>query len=314
MLPVSLLVAEKELILPGGPLSAEERATFDRVMGRRTDALMAGRRVPDDVKRRSCEIRNRRRAQGLTLNDLGLEDLLGEMIAGIGGGAAHVTVTLDTTGPAGVTVNINGGAAYATSRDVTLAIGTSDGDTTGYTMKIYGDVDDAFDTANYRATEGNAPWISYATSKSVRLANGDGSKTVRIKVRDDVWNVSSEATDAITLDTSLPVVTVQGGSPDVSKISKIATKDTVQITWQADQQYDAYKVKVVPATGSLESAGTQIPTTAGSTNVGGSAGDYPATTNVTTTIKGTDLETASAGDGAKIIKIFVQDDAGNWSV
>jgi hypothetical protein len=32
------------------------------------------------------------------------------------------------------------------------------------------------------------------------------------------------------------------------------------------------------------------------------------------TIKGTDLETASAGDGAKTVKVFVQDLAGNWSV
>ena len=130
-----------------------------------------GAGIPQDVNVESCEIRNRRRAQGLSPSDLSLDDLLGEMVAPFGGAASYVTVTLDTTAPAGVTVVINSNALYATSRDVTLTIGTSDGVTTGYTMKIYGDVDDAFDTANYRALEANAPWVTYATSKNVRLVD-----------------------------------------------------------------------------------------------------------------------------------------------
>jgi mRNA-degrading endonuclease toxin of MazEF toxin-antitoxin module len=304
-----MLVAEKKLILPGdAQLDALSDADKLALLNKPADQ----RRRPhaDFIKDRLMRRARREMCQGKLES---YADYWGEYLPVLGA-ASYVTVTLDTTAPAGVTVSINGGAAYATSRDVTLTIATSDTPTTGYTMKIYGDVDDAFDTANYRTLEANAPWITYATSKSVRLTTGDGAKTVRIKVRDDVWNVSSEATDAVTLDTTLPTVTVQAGSPDVTKISKISGKDTVTIVWQSDQIYDEYKVKVVPATGSTEAAGTTVPTTAGSTNTSGSTANAPAATNVTTTIKGTDLETASAGDGAKIIKIFVKDDAGNWSV
>lgn len=278
------------------------------------------------VLRRSCErrpptgefvrerIRNReeRVQSGRGIRDLTMAELWAEWLP-IAGGASYVTVTLDTTGPASPTVSIDSGATYATDQTVTLTIGTADGDTTGYQMKVYGDVDEAAD-ANVQSTKADSTWITFTTSKSIELSSGDGSKTIYVTIRDDVYNESSEASDSITLDTTVPVVTVQAGSPDVSKISKIATKDTVSITWQSSQQYDAYKVKVVPATDSIHSAGAQIPDTAGSTNVQGSTANQPADTNVTTTVKGADLETASAGDGSKIIKIFVQDDAGNWSV
>ena len=46
----------------------------------------------------------------------------------------------------------------------------------------------------------------------------------------------------------------------------------------------------------------------------GEALNYPATTGITSVIDGRDLETASAGDGVKVVKVFVKDDAGNWSV
>lgn len=224
--------------------------------------------------------------------------------------ASFVTVTLDTTAPGGVSIVIDGGAVYATTRDVTATIATTDGTTTGYQMKVWGDVDPANDS-DVQTTEGASNWITYATSKAVRLSTGDGSKTLHLKIRDDVNNASAEVTDSITLDTTLPIVTVQSG-PTPSKISKQTGKRTTTIVWQSDSQYDAYKVKVVPATNSIHSAGTQIPTTGGSTNVSGSTADQPATTNVTTTIDGADLETAGA-EGANVVKVFVQDDAGNWS-
>ena len=225
--------------------------------------------------------------------------------------ASYTTITLDTTVPAGVTVSINSGDGTTTSRDVTLTIATSDSPTTGYQMKIYGDVDDSFDTANYRTLEANAPWISYATSKSVRLTAGDGSKTVRIKIRDDVGNASAESTDVISLDTTVPVVTV--GAPSVTKISKISTFDTVTFAWTSDIAVTEYKVKVVPATNSTHTQGTQLGTAADSANVAGVEA-ISAGAGKTTTVKGADLETASAGDGDKIIKVFVKNSAGTWSV
>lgn len=222
----------------------------------------------------------------------------------------YFNLQLDTTAPAAPSININAGAAYATTQSVMATIGTSDGDTTGYQMKVYGDVDTS-DNANIQATEGASSWISYSTSQAVKLSSGDGSKTLKVKIRDDVGNASSEATYSITLDTTLPTINITvAASP--TKISKIATFDTSTFSFQSDTALQAWKVKVVPATGSIESAGAQIPTSAGSTNVTGGA--LAATTNQSVSVKGTDLETASAGDGTKIVKIFGQDLAGNWSV
>jgi hypothetical protein len=223
--------------------------------------------------------------------------------------AANFTLTLDTTGPAGVGGKINSDATYTTSRDVTLGPTTTDPDTTGYQIKIWGNVDLAFD-ADIQATEGASAWKTLTASMAVRLSTGDGSKTLTWRLRDDVLNESSTATDSITLDTTVPVATLDSG-PTPSKVSEQATKDSSVVTWHADVHIQAYKVKVVPSTSSIHSAGTQIPTTAGSTNVSGGA--VNAATTVTTTIKGTDLKTAGA-EGDNIAKVFVQDDAGNWSV
>jgi hypothetical protein len=223
--------------------------------------------------------------------------------------AANFTLTLDTTGPAGVAGSINAGATYTTSRDVLLGPTTTDADTTGYQIKIWGNVDLAAD-ANIQDTEANSTWITLTASMAVRLSTGDGSKTLTWRLRDDVNNESSTATDSITLDTTVPVATLDSG-PTPAKISKQTGKRTSTVTWHADVHIQAYKVKAVPSTSSIHSAGTQIPTTGGSTNVTGGATN--AATTVTTTIDGADLETAGA-EGNNILKIFVQDDAGNWSV
>jgi hypothetical protein len=223
--------------------------------------------------------------------------------------AANFTLTLDTQGPAGVAGSINAGATYATSRDVSLGPTTTDPDTTGYQLKIWGEVDLAFD-ANIQDTEAHSTWITLTAAMAVRLAAGDGSKTLTWRLRDDVYNESATATDSITLDTTVPVVTLDSG-PTPAKISKIATKRTSTVTWHADVHIQAYKVKVVPSGASIHTAGTQIPTTGGSTNVSGGA--VNAATTVTTNIDGADLQTAGA-EGDNVVKIFVQDDAGNWSV
>ena len=81
----------------------------------------------------------------------------------------------------------------------------------------------------------------------------------------------------------------------------------------SDIAFEEYKVCVVPATSSTQEAGTVIPTTAGSINTSGSEGGYEADTNIQVTITGTDLKTASSGDGTKIVKVFVRNAAGTWS-
>ena len=81
----------------------------------------------------------------------------------------------------------------------------------------------------------------------------------------------------------------------------------------SDVAFVEYKVCVVPTNSSEENAGTVIPTTGGSINTSGSEGNYPASEAISVTINGTDLATASSGDGVKIVKVFVKTAAGLWS-
>ena len=211
--------------------------------------------------------------------------------------ASYFNLNLDTTAPAGLTLSINDGALYATSTAVTLTIGLSDGETNGYQMKIWG-IEGA-------AEEESASWETFAVSKSVNLTSGDGLKTVHIKVRDEVGNESAQVSDDITLNTAVPVVTVTG--PDKSKISKVSGFNKAIISFTADVEFAEYKVCVVPQNSSTQDAGAVIPTSGG-------AGSYPASTPIQVTILGADLETASSGDGVKIVKVFVKNAAGTWSV
>ena len=218
--------------------------------------------------------------------------------------ASYFNLTLAPRAPSGITLSINDGALYATSTSVTLTIGLTDSPTTGYQMKVWG--------IEGVADEVSASWETFANNKSVNLTTGDGLKTVHIKVRDDVGNESTEATDTITLNTAVPVVAITG--PDKSKISKISGFNQSVFNFTSDVEFEEYKVCVVPANNSTQDAGVIIGTTNGSQNTSGSDGSYPASENIQVTITGADLEVASSGDGVKIVKVFVKNAAGTWSV
>ncbi|AYP68271.1 hypothetical protein PQE75_gp208 [Bacillus phage vB_BcoS-136] len=220
----------------------------------------------------------------------------------------YIIIQLDTTAPSNPTIVINGGATYSNQDLVDLLIGTSDSITTGYQMKIWGNVDEGHDS-NIKATEGSSAWISFSTTKQIKLSSGDGAKTIYLRLRDDVHNQSSVVSDTIQLDMSLPNVTV--GQPDVSKISLQPTKNTSSFTFTSSTPFIEYKVKVVSSAGATHTTGEQIHTDGGSVNTSG-IGEFDAP--ITVTIKGEDLLTASSGDGDKIIKVFVKNIAGTWSV
>jgi hypothetical protein len=218
--------------------------------------------------------------------------------------ASTVSINLDTTGPAGVSIVLDGGAPIANSTAVSAAVTTTDTPTTGYQVKFWGDITSA-------ATEALATWVALASPHALTLTTGDAVKTVNAKIRDNVANESAIASDTITLDTTLPVVTVTSG-PTAPKISEVTGFDKSSFTWSVDSSFDEYKVKVVLATGDPHTAGTLIPATAGSTNVAGALGPYPAATNITTGIDATDLKAASPGDGDKIVKVFARQGT-QWS-
>ena len=79
--------------------------------------------------------------------------------------AGYFNITLDTTGPSGVSVKINGDAVRTTSTAVTLDITCADSDTTGYQMKIWGDIGDT------GLSESDASWETFANSKNVTLSS-----------------------------------------------------------------------------------------------------------------------------------------------
>lgn len=217
--------------------------------------------------------------------------------------ANYFNLTLDTTAPSNVSLSINDGAEYTTSRMVTLGISCGDAITTGYQMKIWG--------IQGVANESAASWETFQASKQVQLTDSDGMKTVYVKIRDDVYNESASASNTITLNTTVPQVTI--GSVDVTKISKVSGKNTCTFSFSSDTAFAEYKVKVVPNINSLHDAGTTIGTANGSENMSGT-GTFPASTAITSKINGSDLDVASTGDGQKIIKVFVKTSVGIWSV
>lgn len=218
--------------------------------------------------------------------------------------ASFFNLILDTTAPAGVTLSLNDDARYTTSASITAKIGCSDEDTTGYQLKVWGGVAGA-------ATEADAAWVNFSATKAIDLSTGDGKKTVSLKVRDDVGNESAVVTKEIILDTAVPVVTITG--PDKSKISKVENFNVAAISFTCDVDFVEYKVKVVPTSASLQDAGVVIGTTNGSTNMS-ATGEFADSEAINCTINGADLEVASAGDGEKVIKVFVRNAAGTWSV
>lgn len=223
--------------------------------------------------------------------------------------ANYFTLVLDTTSPSNPLISLEGGSQYATQQLVNATISTGDGTTTGYQMKLWGDVDETFDT-NIKDTEATSSWITFSTTKQIKLSSGDGNKTVNLKIRDDVFNESSLASDSILLDTTKPIVTTT--NPDVTKISKIAGRSVASFSFTVDSAFVEYKVKVVASSGASHDSGVQIGTVNGSVNMS-ATGTFPATTPIDCQINGTDLELASAGDGNKIIKVFTKDASGLWS-
>lgn len=224
--------------------------------------------------------------------------------------ANYFILTLDTTGPSNAGIKIEGNSAYTTKQLVYCMISTGDGSTSGYQMKIWGDVDTAHET-NIQDTESASSWITFSSNKQIKLASGDGSKTVQVKLRDDVYNESAQASDSINLDTTRPAVTVT--APDVSTVSKINGKDEASFSFSVDTDYEEYKVKVVSGSGSSHETGTEIGTANGSSNMSGT-GSFTEGTATDCLINGADLEAASSSDGEKTVKVFVRDSAGNWSV
>lgn len=116
----------------------------------------------------------------------------GDIVGNIGSYASYGEVVVDTTAPIGGSVIISSGAAYTKSREVTLSLTA----TSATHMML-----------SESASFAGASWETYATSKNITLTSTDGTKTVYVKFKDGVDNVSSTVSDTIILDTTFPVLT-----------------------------------------------------------------------------------------------------------
>lgn len=225
---------------------------------------------------------------------------------------SYFHLELDTRPPATPTLLINGGAAFATVRDVQVALSSADyagGSADVDDMLIWGDVDPAADPF-VQPDEGDSQWLNFTPDYVVRLSPGDGRKRIYARLRDDVCNVTPVFTDFIDLSEGGPSVEIV--TPvDRGRISKTAPCDLATFAWEASLAFDRFEVRVVPSIGSPWGAGTIIPTTSGSLNTSGT-GSFLAETPIITQIRGADLEAASPGDTSKVVKVFVRS-GGVWS-
>lgn len=107
-------------------------------------------------------------------------------------------------------------------------------------------------------------------------------------------------------DTTPPIPDII--SVTATKISRVPGKDALEINWQADEAFQAYQIRVVPDASSPVTAGTLVEEDQNPL----SGGD--ASTVYTATVTDDEVVNADPAEGSKIIKIFTQDLAGNWSV
>lgn len=222
--------------------------------------------------------------------------------------AATFTLELDTSPPANPLLALNSGAVVTGDATVIASIATPSGDV--QEMVIWGDVDLAADST-VQDTEDASQWTLYTPDKAIRLSAAPGRKTIFARLRDDVCNETPIFQAFIDLDLDTPVVSLTT-PPDRTRISKVAPCQNALFRWQSNKSFVAYEVRVVPNAGSPATAGFPIGTTGGSVNTSG-VGDFPSLTPITTVVNGSDLEAASPGDTAKIVKVFVRDADGVWS-
>ena len=118
------------------------------------------------------------------------------------------TYTVDTIAPTG-TIAINGGAAYTTSRSVTLTLSCTD-NVACYQMQFSND---------------NITWSSsatYATTRNWSLTTGNGDKTVYVKYRDQVGNWSPVYSATIIFDNT---------APSNGTLNTVASPGVIALTW-----------------------------------------------------------------------------------
>ena len=132
-----------------------------------------------------------------------------------------IQIKLDKTAPTG-SVQINGGATYATSSNVTLTLNATDA-TSGVAQVRFSN-DAVWDTET---------WEAHVTSRAWTLLSGDGAKTVYSQIRDTA-GLSSTTSATIILDTQPPT-----GSIRINNNSTYTNTAAVNLTLTLSDVYSS---------------------------------------------------------------------------
>jgi hypothetical protein len=129
------------------------------------------------------------------------------------------TITLDTVNPTATSLSIAGGATYTTSPTVSLDIGASDSN--GLAQMKFSNDFGAFST--YETFN--------ATRTGWSLVDSQGSRSVRVLVKDNAGNESSlPATDTIILDSVGPIKTTFNINSDAGYTNSTSSTLTIAFT------------------------------------------------------------------------------------
>jgi hypothetical protein len=126
------------------------------------------------------------------------------------------TISIDTTLPT-ATAQINGGAPYTNTRNVSVALTADDGTGSGVQQMMLSN-DAAFTAAS---------WEAFASPRAWVLSDVQGLNTVYVKVRDAAGNESSTQTPSITLDSLKPTAP---GTPDLAAADDTGSSNSDNIT------------------------------------------------------------------------------------
>lgn len=176
----------------------------------------------------------------------------------------------------------------AANQTITLTDTSTDPDGTIVSRAWDLDNDGAFDDGS-----GTTATVSFPAA---------GTYTVALQVTDDRGGTNSTSmTINVAADTVAPIATIT--SVQRSKISDKTGVNSTDINFTVNEPFNAYEVRLVSSTGAQKNTGTLIE----------SGGAGAAGTPITVTITYAEAVAAGALEGNNIIKIFVQDVAGNWS-
>ena len=166
--------------------------------------------------------------------------------------------TGDSSAPTDGSITINSGASYTNSTGVTLTLSAKDNvGVTGYYLS----------SSSSTPSSSTSGWTSvsstttYSGSVSYTLNSGDGSKTVYVWFKDSSGNVSSSASDYITLDTTAPTITITSPASDATYT---ATSSTISLGGSASDSTSG--IKEVTWTNSSGGSGTASGTTSWTTS------------------------------------------------